>query len=166
MRGDEEALFRAQHERLLRLIRRDTGAPLALVEDACCFAWLQLLRCQPEREHVVGWLRPAAREPLAEDVQRFDHTGDRPGQAIPLAERIADPRTVELTVEAREALRSLTALRWRADARLYFKRSATATRRLPRSSESPTRTRTGTSPRAGRSCEMRRKEVTGSRRSR
>jgi hypothetical protein len=92
---------------------------------ASSVAWLQLLRHQPEREHIVGWLRVvarheayrllrgAAREPLTEDLRRSGGTGDRPEQAIPLAERIADPRTVELTVEAREALRSLAALRWR-----------------------------------------------------
>jgi DNA-directed RNA polymerase specialized sigma24 family protein len=60
-RGDEPELFRRHHGRLLRLVARDTGAPPALAEDACSFAWLQLLRDQPERERIVGWLRVVAR---------------------------------------------------------------------------------------------------------
>jgi DNA-directed RNA polymerase specialized sigma24 family protein len=61
LRGDEPELFRRHHVRLLRLVARDTGAPPAPAEDACAFAWLQLLRHQPERGRIVGWLRVVAR---------------------------------------------------------------------------------------------------------
>jgi DNA-directed RNA polymerase specialized sigma24 family protein len=61
----------------------------------------------------ASWLTPGLlRTSACASCKRLT-TGDRPGHAIPLAERIADPRTVELTVDAREALRSLAALRWR-----------------------------------------------------
>jgi RNA polymerase sigma factor (sigma-70 family) len=121
LQGDEEALFRAHHERLLRLVRRDTGASPALVEDACCFAWLQLLRYQPDRDHTVGWLRVVARhealrllakgprlESLDEPVGREEGEG-----SLALADVVPGDFDLERTLEAREALRSLAGLRWR-----------------------------------------------------
>jgi RNA polymerase sigma factor (sigma-70 family) len=60
-RGDEEALYRAHHTRLLRLIARDVSARPQVIEDACGFAWAELLARQPERTSVVGWLRVVAR---------------------------------------------------------------------------------------------------------
>jgi RNA polymerase sigma factor (sigma-70 family) len=123
-RGDEPELFRRHHERLLRLVARDTGAPPAVAEDACSFAWLQLLRYQPERERIVGWLRVVARhEALRLQRQQW---GTRPlevptregwdrqtGEPLTLAERVPAPVDTELAVEAREALRALAGLRWR-----------------------------------------------------
>ena len=46
-RGDEEALYRLHHERLVRVVRRRVGGSHALIEDACSFAWTQLLCHQP-----------------------------------------------------------------------------------------------------------------------
>jgi RNA polymerase sigma factor (sigma-70 family) len=122
--GDEEELFRAHHERLLRLVSRDTGAAQALAEDACCFAWLQLLRHQPERKRIVGWLRVVARHealrlqrqqwrtrPL--EVPTKEGWDGQTGEPLTLAERIPAPVDTELAVEAREALRALAGLRWR-----------------------------------------------------
>jgi RNA polymerase sigma-70 factor (ECF subfamily) len=60
-RGDEEALYRAHHRRLLRLIARDVPARPQVIEDACGFAWAELLARQPERTSIVGWLRIVAR---------------------------------------------------------------------------------------------------------
>ena len=60
-RGDEEALYRAHHARLLRLIARDVPARPQVIEDACGFAWAELLARQPERTSIVGWLRIVAR---------------------------------------------------------------------------------------------------------
>ena len=59
--GDEEALYRAHHKRLLRLIARDVPARPQVIEDACGFAWTELLARQPERTSIVGWLRIVAR---------------------------------------------------------------------------------------------------------
>jgi RNA polymerase sigma factor (sigma-70 family) len=124
LRGDEPELFRRHHGRLLRLVARDTGAPPALAEDACCFAWLQLLRHQPERERIVGWLRVVARHealrllreqwrtrPLEEPTKA--HWDEQTGEPLTLAERIPARVDTELAVEAREALRALAGLRWR-----------------------------------------------------
>ena len=40
-----------------RLVHTDS----ATIDDACQFAWLQLLRCQPNRETVRAWLVTVAR---------------------------------------------------------------------------------------------------------
>lgn len=61
LRGDEEDLFAKHHEGLLRSVKRAVGAPEALIEDACQFAWTQLIRTQPERgPRLFGWLRTVA----------------------------------------------------------------------------------------------------------
>lgn len=59
-RGDEAELFERHGERLVRLVRSTTGASRQVAEDACSFAWIQLLRRQPERDAVFAWLRVVA----------------------------------------------------------------------------------------------------------
>jgi RNA polymerase sigma factor (sigma-70 family) len=131
-RADEAELFRRHHARLLRLVARDTGASPDLAEDACCFAWLQLLRYQPERERIVGWLRVVARHealrlqrqqwrtrPL--EVPTREGWDRQTGEPLTLAERIPAPVDTELAVEAREALRALAGLRWRRRRALELK---------------------------------------------
>ena len=43
-RGDEAELFARYHDMLLRAVSRQASAPAVVIEDACAFAWLQLLR--------------------------------------------------------------------------------------------------------------------------
>jgi hypothetical protein len=76
-RGDEAALFLEHQRFLLRVTARRFGGSQELAEDACAFAWLQLLRCPPDREAVVGWLRVrrAQRGPPAASHQ--------PARAVP-----------------------------------------------------------------------------------
>ena len=60
LRGDESDLFR-QHEIALKAaVRSAVHAPEACIEDACSFAWLQLMRRQPDRATVFAWLRTVA----------------------------------------------------------------------------------------------------------
>lgn len=50
---------------LERIVVASTGAPLPIVEDACQFAWSQLVKWQEtvSLEHVLGWLvRTATRD--------------------------------------------------------------------------------------------------------
>jgi RNA polymerase sigma factor (sigma-70 family) len=130
--GDEPELFRAHHERLLRLVGRDTGATPTLAEDACCFAWLQLLSHQPERVRIVGWLRVVARHEalrlqrqqwrcLPLDAPTMERQGGQTGERLTLADQIPAPVDVELAVEAREALRALAGLRRRRRRALELK---------------------------------------------
>jgi RNA polymerase sigma factor (sigma-70 family) len=122
--GDEPELFRAHHERLLRLVAHDTGPSPDLAQDACCFAWLQLLRHQPERERTFGWLRVVACHEalrlqrqqwgcLPLDAPTMERREWQTGEPLTLADRIPAPVDTELAVEAREALRALADLRWR-----------------------------------------------------
>lgn len=61
LRGDEADLFAEHHDGLLRSVKRAVNAPEAMIEDACQFAWTQLIRTQPERgPRLFGWLRTVA----------------------------------------------------------------------------------------------------------
>ena len=59
-RGDEATLFRQHHAELPRAVRHVVNASPELIEDACQVAWVQLLRTQPRRASVFGWLRRVA----------------------------------------------------------------------------------------------------------
>jgi RNA polymerase sigma factor (sigma-70 family) len=90
--GDEPVLFREHHPRLRSHVGRVVRTSRANVEDACSFAFLQLLRHQPDREHVYGWLlRAAIREAIKLDQQAR--------RAVPLPHAADDHRTWELADE-------------------------------------------------------------------
>ena len=59
--GDEHELFERYSERLRRVTRFAISTSPEIVDDACAFAWMQLLSSQPRRETVWGWLRVVAR---------------------------------------------------------------------------------------------------------
>src|SRR4051794_29709476 len=52
LRGDEAELFRRHSRRLRRAVASFTAADDATVDDACSFAWAQLVARQPERSTV------------------------------------------------------------------------------------------------------------------
>jgi RNA polymerase sigma factor (sigma-70 family) len=122
-RGDEAALFLEHQRFLVRVTARRFGGSRELAEDACAFAWLQLLRCQPDREAVVGWLRVVARnerlrmvrisrrEPFLEDrpARRSDPAS---GEPLDWQELLPAREDTELAVEVRELLCALAGLRW------------------------------------------------------
>jgi DNA-directed RNA polymerase specialized sigma24 family protein len=54
--GDETTLFAELHPKLARQVRRLVRTSEQNVQDACSFAFLQLLRYQPSRESVFPWL--------------------------------------------------------------------------------------------------------------
>jgi hypothetical protein len=58
--GDETNLYRQHAARLVRCARYAVNASEATVEDACQFAWTQLLQHQPDRDYVFAWLRTTA----------------------------------------------------------------------------------------------------------
>lgn len=61
LQGDEDELFAALSAELVQIVRRLVNTDDATIDDACQFAWLQLLRCQPRRESVRAWLITVAR---------------------------------------------------------------------------------------------------------
>jgi DNA-directed RNA polymerase specialized sigma24 family protein len=63
-KGDEGLLFLEFNEQLLRRVHSLVHASPQTIEDACAFAWMQLLRHQPDRDgEWKAWLvRTAQRE--------------------------------------------------------------------------------------------------------
>lgn len=55
-RGDEAELNEQLAARLTKIVARQVRTSTANVEDACSFAWLQMLRYQPARGTVLAWL--------------------------------------------------------------------------------------------------------------
>lgn len=98
------------------------GIPDASVEDACLFAWLQLLRAQPDRGQVRAWLFTVARHEARRLRRQAERVGSldaeaQGGSAVtgsrlagPLVETIAGKDTIEASHTAREALRALASL--------------------------------------------------------
>jgi RNA polymerase sigma factor (sigma-70 family) len=67
-RGDEAHLFATYAPRLRATVRRMVRTSSENVDDACSFAFLQLLRYQPDRDSVYAWLvKVAAREAVKLD---------------------------------------------------------------------------------------------------
>ena len=60
--GDEAELYRELQPRLLALLGWTVSTREQTLEDACSFAWVQLIRYQPDRgSGVLGWLYVTAR---------------------------------------------------------------------------------------------------------
>ncbi|MCP9491201.1 MAG: hypothetical protein MSC31_15190 [Solirubrobacteraceae bacterium MAG38_C4-C5] len=117
----DHVAFAAARAALQRSVARDTGAPRTVVEDGISHAFEQLCRHPTRPETVLSWLRVVARhevwrlmrrlrrEPLTGDIcQPAGHNGER--RSINPGEQVPDPHTLELAVEARQALRTLAAL--------------------------------------------------------
>jgi RNA polymerase sigma factor (sigma-70 family) len=60
LRGDEAELFRTHEVALRAAVRHHVNTSDTVIEDACSFAWLQLMRRQPNRDTVFAWLRTVA----------------------------------------------------------------------------------------------------------
>lgn len=103
-RGDEAELFRRHHGSLIHALERRLRVPRELAEDACSFAWLQLLRCGPERERVAAWLYTVAKHEALLLLARRP-TGEHTFERIVAVEHLDDQ------VEAREALAAIAHLK-------------------------------------------------------
>ena len=103
--GDEAQLFTSHHATLRARVCRHVHTSASNVDDACSFAWLQLLRCQPRRATVLEWLTTVA----IHEALRLDRTDRR---LAPL-EAVGEPSTPSTTLtheQAREALEIVAAL--------------------------------------------------------
>lgn len=74
--GDEHRLYLTHANRLRRIVGRTVNTSDANVDDACSFAWLQLLTHRVRRESVLGWLVTVA----TREAWRLDHL-DRQAQS-------------------------------------------------------------------------------------
>jgi DNA-directed RNA polymerase specialized sigma24 family protein len=111
-RGDEDELYRRHHRDLHRAVAHAVNAPRELIEDACQNAWTILLRSQPDRTSIFDWLYVVAtREAfrLCERDRRHLHLETM----LPVGSWdavIADARSIDDILEAREALEILASL--------------------------------------------------------
>ena len=116
LRGDEAGLFSEFSGPLFHSVRRAVRATDELIEDACSYAWMQLLRCQPHRETAFAWLRVVAIHQAwkLSRRERLELSLDAPlasgVEGLALAETLADPRFA-LSLSARDALRAVGELR-------------------------------------------------------
>ncbi len=115
LRGDESELYRRYHHQLVTAVRRTFGHDLA--EDACQFAWSQMLRRQPDRTRVYPWLLVTARREAMRLVRlaRLEAAADgfvdpATGFTANLGERIEHPLSLQRRVDGLDALRALAAL--------------------------------------------------------
>ncbi|UUY05140.1 sigma-70 family RNA polymerase sigma factor [Svornostia abyssi] len=108
--GDEEDLFRQHHAELSRAVRQVVNASPELIEDACQMAWITLLRNQPRRDSVFGWLRKVAINE-AYRLSGIERRGVRldllPGDRQSAACAVFD---LDDSLQAREVLRALGSL--------------------------------------------------------
>jgi RNA polymerase sigma factor (sigma-70 family) len=88
-----------------------------LADDAVQFAWMQMLRRQPDRDRIYGWLVLTARRQawqLARERRREEaadgFVDPATGFTANLGERIEHPLSLQRRVDGLDALRSLAAL--------------------------------------------------------
>ena len=121
-RGDEADLYSRLQGPLERVVRTRVRGPAATVEDACGFAWEQLLRHQPKRgEALFSWLVTVA---VREGWRLVRIEGRAMPDDTPAVDAVAQAeRELEYRARALEALRALAGLR-PAERRLLALRAA------------------------------------------
>jgi len=142
-RGDEAELYRRHHSDLERAVAHAVTAPRELIENACQNAWVILLRAQPDRGSIFGWLYVVATREAFRLCKRDRRHLRLDALATPDSRDavLADACSMEDVLQAREALRILAGLP-AANAKTSRSRSpATATPRSPSSpADEPTPT--------------------------
>lgn len=106
---DGATLFRRRHLDLERAVRSMVRAPDAVIEDACAFAWLQLVRCHPDEDTAYAWLKTVAVH-RAWELAKRERRDARLELFAEDAEARHDPRDPELVVSAHEALEAIAHL--------------------------------------------------------
>jgi RNA polymerase sigma factor (sigma-70 family) len=106
--GDEADLFLAHHAALVRYVARAIPDHPTEAEEACAFAWSELVRCQPRRDRVVAWLAVVARREavrLVRRAQREPCTAEPDGRPVWTAEH-----DLTRTLDTRAALQLVATL--------------------------------------------------------
>lgn len=107
LRGDEADLYRTHHAALHAAVRHAIFGSDEIIDDACSFAWLQLMRHQPKRDTIFAWLRTVA-------IRHAWQLAERDAREHTLEHLPTDrePRRADLSREtdARDALRALANL--------------------------------------------------------
>lgn len=108
--GDEERLYVANADKLRRVVGAAVRTSEANIEDACSFAWLQLLCHRPRRESVFAWLATVA----TREAWRLHAQCGRDTHGDDLA-ALTDPRRDSAHrdgIDRDELLDTLAALEW------------------------------------------------------
>jgi RNA polymerase sigma factor (sigma-70 family) len=95
----------------VRIVQLTLHVPRHIAEDTCAFAWMQLLRTQPERDVIFGWLRVVATREALRLIRAQ-------GRLAPFEEEPVEPESahvdksadLQLTLEVREALEHISPL--------------------------------------------------------
>jgi RNA polymerase sigma factor (sigma-70 family) len=106
--GDEAAVYAAHHVALRCAVRAAVRGPDACVEDACAFAWLQFLRCQPTRDTAFAWLKTVAIRQAWRLVRRERHDGHL--EEVPAWQDRHGTDTTAAAIDARQALHAVSQL--------------------------------------------------------
>ena len=107
-RGDEAELFDRHAARLLRIVRSVIGGRHHVAEDACSFAWLQLLRTQPERDRILGWLCAVATNEARAQLKRQARQAEfEESPREPTPAHVDQRADLELALDARQALEQM-----------------------------------------------------------
>ena len=112
-RGDEAELFEQYAKKLVRVVRGTLRVQRDIAEEACAFAWLQLLRTQPERDLIFAWLRVVAIHEAFRLLRAQGRTAtlDLSTETEFVVSHPADRRAdTDLIVEVRQALEQLHGL--------------------------------------------------------
>lgn len=109
--GDESELYERYGKRLLRVTSLSVNTAADNVDDACSFAWTELVARQPRRETVFPWLKTVARREAIR-LDRLSRRLDSLDAQLEVSgvEPAAARRTVETThrlIEMTEALEEL-----------------------------------------------------------
>jgi RNA polymerase sigma factor (sigma-70 family) len=111
-RGDEQALFEKYADRLRRVTQIEVRTTPEIIDDACAFAWVQLLAHQPERPTVFPWLRTVARreairlDGMARRLLAYEE--ERAGLEFPrMTPNRGDVEEAQEMIEVRERLAEL-----------------------------------------------------------
>ena len=113
LRGDEAELYEALAGELVGVLQRIVNTDPATIDDACQFAWLQLLRCQPRRDTVRAWLITVARREAIR-LHRIRRRCESISTGVPAPGQHPEPAsTVDafaLAIDLDEALTALASL--------------------------------------------------------
>lgn len=106
--GDEADVFAAHHVALRCAVRAVVRGPDACVDDACAFAWLQFLRCQPTRDTVFAWLKTVAIRQAWHLVRRERQDGHL--EEVPAWHDRHGTDATAAAIDARDALHAVAQL--------------------------------------------------------
>jgi RNA polymerase sigma factor (sigma-70 family) len=106
LQGDEEELYRRHAAQLVRVVQGRLGVAPEVAEDACSIAWMQLVRTQPPRDNVMGWLYTVAKYEVYSAYRKQQR--EQPAEDLP---PVVGARPPEEEVEAKDKLRLVRKLK-------------------------------------------------------